>query len=156
MDDRLRALADVLFEQARTGVVDPHRIEPKLLPYLYILVIERDQGSNFLRLRVRLTGTAVDKLFNRPLAGRALDEFMHGPSSTSVLQGFRDCAEQGVSLWMRQVVRLANKTPRFIGGVLVRFPNDRICGGLIAGEVSSPDSQSEATFTRVVLNPPPP
>jgi hypothetical protein len=101
-------------------------------------------------LRIRLTGTAVDRMFGRPLIGRSLEEFVHGPRGDRVLLGFHDCADRGEALWMRQIVKIKDRAPRFIEGVAVPFASARICGGLIAGEfvINAPSFE---TFERQSL-----
>lgn len=135
MDSRLRELAGQLMAEAKAAALDPSRIDAKLLPYLFVLEAERRPSGDLSALRVRLTGTSLDQMFGRPLQGRALEEFVHGPRGDRVLEGFHHCAEKREALWMRQVVEFKERAPRFVEGIAVPFASDRICGGLIAGEL---------------------
>ena len=109
--------------------------EPKklgnLLPHVFVLEIEAGEGDP--KLRVRLTGSELDRAFGRLLKGSYLDAFIHGPRGGEVLDGFRHCAKTREALWMRQVVHIEDKAPRSVEGVLVHLSPSRIYGALIFG-----------------------
>lgn len=136
MDDRLRRIADHLLPVQDRGPVDPLSIPPGLLPHLFVLSIEPGPPDRPIRLRVRLVGTALDQAFDRALAGHCLEEFMHGPRSAEVIRGFHGCATTREPVWMRQVVRIGDKTPRYVEGVAIFVAPDRIYGGLVVGEAA--------------------
>jgi hypothetical protein len=137
MDNRLRQLADQLFVQSESDVINPAAIAKNLLPHLFILDIEYIDADRRLQLRIRLTGTAVDQIFGRPIGGRLLEEFVHGPRGDHVVAGFHDCARTREPIWMRQVVHIEGKAPRFVEGIAIHLGPSRIVGGLLAGVVST-------------------
>ena len=146
MDTALRGLADYFLAQKDALAVDPLLIDPQLLPHVFILDVEREPT---LRLRIRLIGTALDSVFQRPLIGRHLEEFIHGPRGWDVIASFHHCAESKEPLWMRQVVHLTGKVPRFVEGVAVYLEPDRIYGGLAVRELCQ--SRVEPGFERSSL-----
>jgi hypothetical protein len=129
MDAKLRKLADYFLAAGSAAAVHPKDIAPALLPYVYILDIER----------ARMTGTEFDHVFRRALDGRYMEDFLHGPRGADVVAGFHDCAATHTPLWMRQVVRLPDKTPRFVEGVAIYLAPERIYGGLLVGDVTHQD-----------------
>jgi hypothetical protein len=133
MHQRLRVLADYLLSRKDSSEVNPRDIDPKVLPHLFILNIERGTDGKRNALRVRFAGTALDTAFQRKLVNSRLEEFAHGPRATDVLAGFHACADDGRALWMRQVVHIKDRPPRFVEGVTVRLAPDRLYGGLIVG-----------------------
>jgi hypothetical protein len=143
MHQDLRHIADYLLVQRRHAEIHPADMERRLLPHFFVLDIERGECSADLRLRVRLAGTALDKAFRRSVKGHCLEDFMHGPRSADVLAAFHGCAHTRAPLWMRQVVRVKDTPPRFVEGVAVFIPEERIYGGLVFGEFS-PTGQVEA------------
>lgn len=132
MDSCLRGLADYFLAQRDASAVDPARIDPELLPHVFILDVERDPA---LRLRIRLIGTTLDSAFQRPLLGHHLEEFIHGPRGADVIASFHHCAETKEPIWMRQVLQLKHRMPRFVEGVAVYLKPERIYGGLVFGSV---------------------
>ena len=146
MDPCLRELANYFLAQKDALAVDPLLIDAQLLPHVFILDVERDPT---LRLRVRLIGTALDDFFRRPLIGHHLEEFIHGPRGADVIASFHDCAQTKGALWMRQVVNLPDRTPRFVEGVAVYLEPDRIYGGLAIGQLYN--SRVESGFERTPL-----
>ena len=142
MDPRLRRLGDHLRGKRNAVEFNPAAVDPDLLPHLFILEIET--AADTVRLRVRLVGTALDEAFARPLAGRYLEEFIHGPRGADVLEEFHHCARAHESIWMRQVVRIRERMPRFVEGIAVYLDPDRLYGGLIIGEL--PTDVSEGSF----------
>jgi len=147
MDTRLRDISDYFLAQKDWSEIDPASIAPKLLPLLFILDIERSGSGT--ELRIRLIGTAIDGVFRRPLKGHLLEEFIHGPRGKQVIESFHHCADAREPIWMRQVVPLKDGPPRFVEGVAVYVPPERIYGGLIIGEYALPSQQ--ATFEREIL-----
>lgn len=131
MDSCLRQIADVLLACRSAEEVTPRSFNRELLPHVFVLEIEPGEP---LRLRVRLAGTRLNELFGRRLEGHYVEDFMHGPRGADVIRGFHDCARSQRPLWMRQVVNLSGNAPRFVEGVLVFLPPNRIYGGLTAGE----------------------
>jgi hypothetical protein len=150
MDSRLRGIADYLLAQTSASTVDPHLIDPELLPHVFILDVERDVN---VRLRIRLAGTALDEVFRRPLTGHLLEEFIHGPRGADVIASFHHCARTREPLWMRQIVHMKERAPRFVEGVAVYLVPERIYGGLVIGELTFPGV--EAGFERTPLPQPP-
>jgi hypothetical protein len=146
VDSILRGIADYLLAQDNSSTVDPAAIGPQLLPYVYILDVGRDAD---VRLRIRLTGTAIDHVFRRPLVGRMLEDFIHGPRGGDVIASFHHCARTREPLWMRQIVQLRDRAPRFVEGVAVYLGPDRIYGGLVVGDLSPPGA--EPGFEHAVL-----
>ncbi len=147
MDKRLRQLADTLLAAKDSAAVQPRLIAPQLLPHVFILEIERITTPP--RLRIRMTGTELARVFGRPLEGHYLDEFLHGPHGAEVIAGFRDCADTREPLWMRQVVRFTDRLPRFVEGIAIYLAPERLYGGLIVGE-GLRDSR-DAPFERAAL-----
>ena len=125
---------------------DPMAVEPRLLPHLYVLEIQQPQADGDHYLRIRLTGTALDQFFARSLAGHYLEEFIHGPLGRDVISGFHGCATNRKALWMRQVVQVRNRAPRFVEGVAVYLDPARIYGALLTGDVA--DGKSVQQFER--------
>ncbi len=142
MDQKLRRLADYLLSTRAAVDFNPAAVDADALPHVFVLEIEPD--ADVVRLRVRLVGTALDEAFARPLAGRHLEDFIHGPRGADVVEGFHHCASTGEAIWMKQVVRIRNKLPRFVEGVAVNLRPDRIYGGLIIGEL--PADVDEGSF----------
>lgn len=147
MDLRLRQIADHLLTLDESAAFNPASIGAKLLPHLFVLDIERDVSKRAAQLRIRLIGTAIDNVFRRPLQGHTLEEFIHGPRGNEVIASFHHCADTHEPLWMRQVVHIRNRAPRFVEGVAIYLKPERIYGGLIVGEFAGlPES-----FERIPL-----
>jgi hypothetical protein len=140
MDARLRRIADHLMALKDSRAFNPASVDPKLLPHMFVLDIERDSVERGLRLRIRLTGTAMDLSFRRPLRGHFLEDYIHGPRGGDVITGFHHCARTGEPLWMRQIVRIPQRMPRFVEGVVIYLESDRLYGGLVVGEYASPSA----------------
>ena len=142
MDTRLDRIAEYFVTRNTNAPVDPLTIAPDLLPHIFILAIEHGEPPQPNRLRVRLTGTALDAALGRRLVGHYLDEFIHGPRGAEVLDAFNRCAEDGKPIWMRQVASLNCDALRFVEAVAIRIGHDRLYGGLIvfewAGKVDTP------------------
>jgi hypothetical protein len=134
IDIRLRQIADHLMTLTDSAAFNPSSIGTKLLPHVFVLDIERDTSNRAALLRIRLVGTALDDVFHRPLRGRALEEFIHGPRGKDVIASFHHCADSREPIWMRQVVHIRKKVPRFVEGVAVYLKPERIYGGLVVGE----------------------
>jgi len=148
MDTRLRQLADVLFKQVDAGAISPEKIAPKLLAHVFILAIERD-SNGAVQLRVRLAGTAIDRTVGRSAHGHILEEFIHGPRGAHVIAGFHHCAKTREPIWMRQVVQIESRPARFVEGIAIFLEPDRICGGLVGGDLAV--STNETDFQSSVL-----
>ena len=146
MDSCLREVANYFLAQKDALSVDPTLIDARLLPHVFILDVERDAT---VRLRIRLIGTALDHFFQRPLIGHHLEEFIHGPRGDDVIASFHHCAQTKEPLWMRQIVQLKGKVPRFVEGVAVYLEPDRIYGGLAIGELCH--ERVESGFERTIL-----
>lgn len=144
MDSRLSALAGYFLSRAAAADVLPSAIDAKLLPHVFVLEVEAGP-----RLRVRLAGTALDNAFHPGLVGCYMEDFIHGPRGEEVLRAFHDCATSHAPVWMRQVVRIKNKVPRFVEGIAVFLAPDRIFGGLLVGEMR--DGFADTTFQRCPL-----
>ena len=149
IDVRLRQIADRLMALADSAAFTPASIGAKLLPHLFVLDIERDASKRAALLRIRLAGTALDEVFHRPLHGHTLEEFIHGPRGKEVIASFHHCADTREAIWMRQIVHIQDKTPRFVEGVAIYLKPERIYGGLIAGEYAG--SSATNSFERVPL-----
>lgn len=134
MNPILREIADYLLNRDDGSPVDPLSVRPALLPHFYILDVLED-GAGLTRLRVRLTGTALDHAFGRSLRGQHMEDFLHGPRSQEVLHGFHGCAKSHAPLWMRQVVEIRGRPPRYVEGVAVFVAPNLIYGGLMVGEL---------------------
>lgn len=153
MDSRLEQLASELFSQADAGMPNPAKIAPKLLPHMFVLDIERDKiDSKKLQLRVRLAGSAVDSIVGRPSKSMILESFVHGPRGDLVIDGFHHCANTREPLWMRQVVLIEGRLPRFVEGIAIYFEPERICGGLAAEDLM--EELERGKFERQVLSRP--
>jgi hypothetical protein len=75
-----------------------------------------------------------------------MEDFIHGPRAAEVIAGFHKVAHSHEPLWMRQLVRMTDRAPRFVEGVVVYLSPARLYGGLVAGELSSqPDYVSAPT-----------
>jgi hypothetical protein len=133
---QLRQIADYLLAQENAAAVNPSSIGTDLLPHLFVLDVERDPAKPGVQLRIRLVGTAIDQIFRRPLKGRFLEEFIHGPRAKQVVEAFHHCAETHEPLWLRQVVHLKDRLPRFVEGVVVYLDPERLYGGLIVGDAT--------------------
>jgi hypothetical protein len=146
MDTRLRTLADHLLTKRDASAVDLGAIDAQLQPHLYVVDVER---VDHIRLRIRHIGAALDGMFQRPLIGRLLEEFIHGPRGGDVIAAFHTYARNREAIWMHQVVKLHDTPPRFVEGVAVFLEPERIYGGLFVGELTRPGV--EASFERVSL-----
>jgi hypothetical protein len=142
MDQRLRKLADHLRRMRRAAEFSPTTVEAELLPYVFVLEVE--PCLDLVRLKIRLTGTALDDAFQRPLVGHYLEDFIHGPRGADVVEAFHLCAASRQATWMRQVVRIRDRMPRFVEGIAIYLEPDRIYGGLIVGEL--PTDVAEGSF----------
>jgi hypothetical protein len=131
MDPKLRLIADYFAAAKDARAVNPRVIGAKLLPHIFILDIERDPG---VRLRVRMAGTDLDAALGRKLEGRYLEEFVHGPRGGEVIAGFHECATTQLPVWMRQMVHLPGRLPRYVEGVVCYLAPERLYGGLIIGD----------------------
>lgn len=149
MHERLRILADYLLGCSTAAEVNPRAIDARALPHLFILNIERDAEGKLAGLRIRFTGTALDAAFKRKTIDARLEDFVHGPRAPHVLAAFHSCAETGRALWMRQVVQLTDRPPRFVEGVAVRLDGERIYGGLVVGELAAAE---QSRFESKALN----
>jgi len=149
MDKRLRLLADYLLKRSDASQINPREIDAKALPHLFILDIVRDQRGKLEGLRIRLTGTALDKIFERKLVDRRLEEFVHGPRAVDVIGAFHNSAETGRALWMRQVVQMKDRPLRFVEGVTIPISPDRLYGGVVVGELAISE---ESSFQSLALN----
>jgi hypothetical protein len=127
----------------------PTSIAVSLLPFLFVLDIERDAARAAPQLRIRLIGTAIDGVFRRPLRGHTLEEYIHGPRGADVMASFHLCADTRKPIWMRQVVHVGQNVPRYVEGVAVYLESDRIYGGLVVGEAAG---SSSGSFERVFLS----
>jgi hypothetical protein len=149
MDVRLRRIADHLMALTDAAAFSPSSIGAKLLPHLFVLDIESETSNRAALLRIRLVGTALDDAFRRPLRGHTLDEYIHGPRGKEVIASFHHCADSREPIWMRQVVHIRNKVPRFVEGVAVYLKPERIYGGLVVGECAG--LSVAASFERIAL-----
>src|SRR5262245_29448469 len=104
MDPRLHQIASYFLARRHAAEFSPQSIGASLLPFLFVLEIERTPSQAVEALRVRLVGTMLDRAFGRPLTGQKLESFIHGPRSAGVLQAFHRCATTHEPVWMRQVV----------------------------------------------------
>lgn len=153
MDSRLEQLASELFSQADAGMPNPAKIAPKLLPHMFVRDIERGKiHSKKLQLRVRLAGSAVDSIVGQPSKSMVLESFIHGPRGNLVIDGFHHCANTHEPLWMRQVVLIEDKLPRCVEGIAIYFEPERICGGLVAEDLT--EYLESGKFERQVLSRP--
>ena len=142
MKPKLQRIAEYLSTRNARSSIDPVEIAVDLLPHLYVLEIERNGAGAQFRLRIRLSGTALDRALGRCVSGHYMEEFLHGPRSNEVLSGFRQCATTHEALWMRQVVHIANRMPRYVEGVAFYVEPDLIYGGLEFGEIADRNSES--------------
>ena len=149
MDDRLGQISRYLLARSQVAEFNPATIGAKLLPHLFVLGIERDSTENVSGLRIHLAGTALDSIFRRPLKDHRLEEFIHGPRGSDVIDHFHHCANTREPVWMRQIVHLRDKPPRFVEGVAVYLEPERIYGGLVVGE--SIDSSAVENFEHCSL-----
>lgn len=142
MDQRLRRLSQHLRGKRYAAEFNPAAVDADILPHMFVLEIE--PCLDLVRLKIRLTGTALDQAFQRPLVGRYLEDFIHGPRGADVVEGFHLCAAQHQPTWMRQVVRIRGHLPRFVEGIAVYLGPDRLFGALIIGEL--PTDVAEGSF----------
>lgn len=131
---RLHGLLGALRDAASFS---PHAIPPELLPHLFILDVEGTAEAP--ALKIRLTGTALDTAFGRSVTGHYLETFIHGPRGDDVIRGFHLCAREKKNLWMRQVVHIQDKLPRFVEGIAIHVEPRRIYGALVIGELQQRD-----------------
>ena len=137
MDSRLHQIASYFLARREAAEFSPQSIGASLLPFLFVLEIERNPLGAVSALRVRLVGTALDRAFGRPLTGETLENFIHGPHSERVLQSFRHCAITREPVWMRQLVYMRERYARSVEGVVVYLEPERLYGGVIVSEVST-------------------
>ncbi len=149
MDQRLRKLADHLLRKRDAAEFNPAAVAADILPHLFVLEIE--PSADAVRLHIRLVGTALDAAFERQLSGHYLEEFIHGPRGADVVEGFHHCATTHEAIWMRQVVRIRGRLPRFVEGMAVYLAPDRVYGGLVIGEL--PADVEEGSFESYPLYP---
>lgn len=149
MNPVLRRIADYMADRKDRSAIDPVEIGRDLLPHLYILEIDRNGAAGPVRLHIRLSGTALDHAFGRSVRGHYLEDFLHGAHSAEVLKGFHDCAQDLAPRWMRQVVEIANRPPRYVEGVAFYVTPELIYGGLILGEVSGQSSAASFESRRL-------
>jgi hypothetical protein len=142
MDQRLRRLSEHLRSKRRVVEFSPTTVDPGLLPHLFVLDVE--PCLDLVRLKIRLAGTALDQAFQRPLHGHYLEDFIHGPRGADVVESFHQCVTSRQSVWMRQVVRIRDRLPRFVEGIAFYLEPDRVYGGLVVGEL--PTDVSEGSF----------
>lgn len=136
IDERLRRLTQHLLQCPSAQDFDPVTLDADLWQYLYVIDILTQQDRADVGLRIRLTGTALDTMIGRALGGERLEQVVRGPHSEKVLAGFQRCAVGREPVWMRQVVKIDKKAPRFIEGVAVYLDPERIYGGVVVGDVS--------------------
>lgn len=144
MDPVLQKIADYMAGHKDRSDIDPLEIGAALLPHIFILEVRQEATGSPSRLFIRLSGTALDRAFGRCVKGSYLEEFLHGPRSAEVLNGFRTCADSREPLWMRQVVCIAGKLPRYVEGIAYPVAPDMIYGGLMFGEIA--DQSSAESF----------
>ena len=137
MDQRLQRLAEYLLRCPSAAAFDPVKLAPDLWQHLYVIDVLTLPEVAERGLRIRLTGSSLETLFGRRLVGERLDHILHGPHSAEVLAGFQRCAMAREPVWMRQIVTIDRKAPRFIEGVAVHLAPERIYGGLLSGQVSA-------------------
>ena len=135
MDPRLHQIASYFLARREAAEFTPQSIGASLLPFLFVLEIERTAFAAVSALRVRVVGTALDRAFGRPLTGQTLESFIHGPKSDGVLKTFRHCAMTREPVWMRQFVYMRERRARSVEGVAVYLEPERLYGGVIVGEV---------------------
>jgi hypothetical protein len=149
MNPALQKIADYMSCHRDRSAIDPAEIGASLLQHLFILEVRRKPGGTPPSLFIRLSGTALDRAFGRSVKGCCLDDFLHGPHSADVLNGFRACADNHEPLWMRQVVCLAGRLPRYVEGIAYYVEPDLIYGGLMVGEISAENSASSFESRRI-------
>ena len=135
-------IADYMASRKHRSAIDPLQIDRDLLPHLFLIDVLWEAASPMPRLRIRLTGTALDLAFGRSVKGRYLEEFMHGPRSADVLDAFRGCAKDHAPVWMRQIVEIRHKPARYVEGVAYYLDPDAVCGGLVMGEITTKNPAS--------------
>lgn len=134
IDPRLRRIAEYFMARSRRADVDPVELGSALLPMVYVLRLEREAAERPTRMRIGLVGTALDTSFNRPLRGRYMDEFLHGPRAEDVMAAYRQCETTRRPFWMRHIGSFRNGHHRFVEGVGVYLEPDCIYGGLAMGD----------------------
>lgn len=139
----LQRLAELLRKVGSASEFLPNAVPSELLPYVYVLDIEGT--AELPKLKVRLTGTALDRAFGRSVTGHYLESFIHGPRGGEVLNGFHLCARDKLRVWMRQIVRIRDNLPRFVEGIAFYVEPKRIYGGLVIGDLQGdvPDGSFE-------------
>lgn len=148
MNPLLRQIAGHLLGHETSATINAASLGPSVLPHVFILDIEEDIETR-VRLRIRLIGSAIDRIFSRPLKGRMLEEFIHGPRGKDVIATFHRCALEHEPVWMRQVVCFPDRMPRFVEGVAVYLEPRRLYGGLAMGEIAG--KVVESSFESTVL-----
>ena len=141
MDSKLLRVSEYLSACKTNSDFNPMAIAG-LLPHVFVLGIERDVATQQPRLRVRLMGGELDIAFGRSLVGKYLETFIHGPRGSEVIEGFHDCANTHEPLWMRQIVQIQNKSPRFVEGILFYLAPERIYGALLVGSLTHDERSS--------------
>ncbi len=134
IDPRLRRIAEYFMARNHRDDVDPVELGAALLPMVYVLRLERPASDGAIRMRIGLVGTALDASFDRPLRGRYMDEFLHGPRAEDVMAAYQQCETTRRPFWMRHVGSFRNGHHRFVEGVGVYLEPDCIYGGLFMGD----------------------
>ena len=141
MDSKLLRVSEYLSACKTGSDFNPMAIAG-LLPHVFVLEIERDVATQQPRLRIRLMGGELDIAFGRSLVGKYLEAFIHGPRGAEVIEGFHDCANTHEPLWMRQIVQIRDKSPRFVEGILFYLAPERIYGALLVGNLTHDERSS--------------
>ena len=130
MDDRLRAIADLLLPMSRVSEFDPRHVPAALLRHLFILDVEERAGD--VAFRVHLSGTAIDHRFGRSISGELLQpaSSYHGPDMMST---FRRCAIEHKPFWLRQNISLGGGYANFVEAIIHYLEPGRIYGALVTG-----------------------
>ena len=77
--------------------IDPSDI-PMLLPNIWIIEVDpRPPGGEAARLRVRLAGTQVERIYGRSLAGEYLENLDGGHHSARIFASLNRMADEGLS-----------------------------------------------------------
>jgi hypothetical protein len=69
---------------------------PGLLPHIWMIEIEQPGSPQGQRLRVRLAGTQVERIYGRSLAGLYLEDMDWGVHSTRIFHSLHRMADDGV------------------------------------------------------------
>jgi hypothetical protein len=117
--------------------IDPIEV-PALLPYLYLLDVER----NPIRFRFRLIGTKIVEWAGRDATGQHLDSMDYGEHGPALAAEYRTVVESGLPRHDRRHARWPKREHRYYHRMILPLASDgrvvdMLLGVLLVGEPAS-------------------